>query len=79
MPEINCIKIRDYKDFTYFGYSVSNIWKGYDEDDNEEIFMFFNIIGNGFDMNQTFTRETTLKGLKKFVKEFDQYYYKEGE
>jgi len=77
MPEINCIKIRDYKNFKYFGYSVSNIWKGYDDEDHDEIFIFFDIKGNGFDRNQTFTRETTLQGLKNFVKEFDQYFWRE--
>ena len=33
MPEINCIKIRDYTPFTYKKYRIDNIWKGYDDKD----------------------------------------------
>ena len=72
MVEINCIKIREYNDFVYFGFKVSNIWKGYDEEEPEEIFMFFDIKGNGIYKKQTFSRSITLKDLKKFIKEFGE-------
>ena len=71
MVEVNCIKIRDYKPFKAFGYNISNIWKGYDEDNEDEIFMWFDIEGKGISRNQTFSRSTTLQDLKRFIKYFE--------
>lgn len=68
MVDVNCIKIRDYKPFKYFGYNIFNIWKGYDEENEEEIFIWFDIEGNGIKRVQTFSRSTTLKDLRRYIK-----------
>lgn len=67
MVEINCIKIRDYKNFNYKGHKITDIWKGYDEENEDEIFIWFKVDGK-----ETFSRSTTLEDLKFFLrKEFD--------
>lgn len=70
MVDINCIKMRDYKPFEYKGFKIQNIWKGYDEDDPEEIFMWFDVInptGEQIEF-QTFSRSKTKEDLRGFVK-----------
>ena len=70
MVDVNCIKIRDYKPFKYKGYKIQNIWKSYDEDNPEEIFMWFDVIDpKGEKIHcQTFSRSETKKDLMIFVK-----------
>ena len=70
MVDINCIKIRDYKPFGYKGFKIQNIWKGYNEDDSDEIFMWFDVIsplGEKIE-HQTFSRSKTKEDLICFVK-----------
>ena len=70
MVDINCIKIRDYKPFRYKGYKIDNIWKGYDEENPEDIFMWFDVVsplGEKIEF-QTFSRSKTKKDLMDFVK-----------
>ena len=70
MVEINCIKIRDYKPFDYKQFKIQNIWKGYDEDDHNEIFMWFDVISPLGErlVHQTFSRNKTKKSLMDFVR-----------
>ena len=70
MVDINCIKIRDYKPFGYKGFKIQNIWKGYDDEDPEEIFMWFDVISPLGEKlhHQTFSRNKTKEGLIEFVK-----------
>lgn len=70
MVEVNCIKVRDYKDFKYKGFTISNIWKGIDDEENKT-FMWFDVHdpqGTKIE-NQTFCTETTLFDLKRFIKD----------
>jgi len=70
MVDINTIKIRDYKPFKYKGFKIENIWKGYDEDDPEETYMWFDVIapdGKRIEWEE-FSRSTTIRDLKFFVK-----------
>ena len=70
MVDVNCIKIRDYKLFKYKGFKIQNIWKGYDEDDLNEIFMWFDVIsplGEKIE-HQTFSRSKTKEDLIGFVR-----------
>ena len=70
MVEINCIKIRDYKPFNYKKFKIQSIWKGYDEDNPKDIFMWFNVISPLGEKlhDQTFSRSETKGDLMEFVK-----------
>jgi len=69
MVDVNCIKIRDYKPFEYKGFKINSIWKGYDDENSDEIFMWFDVISPlGEIMSQTFSRSKTKKDLINFVK-----------
>lgn len=69
MVDVNCIKIMDYKPFGYKGFKIQNIWKGYDEDDPDEIFMWFDVISPLGEkiVHQTFSCSKTKKDLIVFV------------